>query len=370
MVEEAYRACVDDEADIAVFKIRYVDARTGDSVEADWSLRTDLIPDTLPFNRLDMPQTLFLAFTPSIWNKMFRKSFLLENGIRLRTDLKYTDDLAFTYTALALADRITIVDKVLLSYRTRRDGSLWTRASEYPGDVCVSLLEVKHQLMSAGVFEDVEPGLPQRSTSSMRLGALKPQDQGGVRRALLDTEDEHASQSLGIDRLSEDTCLRPHEYERYRRIMDSSPEQYLFDEVVLARRRDHGETRTALPHERREGPFPRGGTGAECRARAPDQLSCRRPTPGSARSASPAGIDWDVFLTSPGRALKRLSRRSGKGGNWKRLGSYSTVTVTSKVSAGVAVGSNERQYFSLSVPSPGRDAPERPDLGAACADSV
>ena len=134
MVEEAYRACVDDEADISVFKIRYVDARTGDSVEANWSLRTGLVPDTLPFNRLDMPQTLFLAFTPSIWNKMFRRSFLLKNGIRLRNDLKYTDRLAFTYTALALADRIgTIFDKVLLSYRTRRDGSLWTRGEPVPG---------------------------------------------------------------------------------------------------------------------------------------------------------------------------------------------------------------------------------------------
>ena len=218
MVEEAYRACVADEADIAVFKIRYVDAQTGDCVDADWSLRTDLIPGTLPFNRLDMPQTLFLAFTPSIWNKMFRRSFLIENGIKLRTDLKYTDDLAFTYTALALAQRITIVDKVLLSYRTRQDGSLWTRASDHPDDVCVSLLEVKHQLISAGVFEDVEQAFLNAALHQCIwvLSSLRTLEGFTELYSILKTS---CFAELGIDRLSEEARLRPPEYERYRRIM-------------------------------------------------------------------------------------------------------------------------------------------------------
>ena len=350
MVEEAYRACVADDADLAVFKIRCVDAKTGEIVDARWSLRTDLIPAARPFNRLDMPQTLFLAFTPTIWNKLFRRSFLAENGIRLRTDLKYTDDLAFTYTALALAERITIVDKVLLSYRTRRDGSLWTRASDHPGDVCASLLEVKHQLNKAGVLEDVEPAFLNAALlqSVWVLSNLRTLEGFIELYSILKTS---CFAELGIDRLSADTCLRPSEYERYLRIMRVSPEQYLFDEVMLG-----GTEMTRLRDEA-------AALRAELRRRsaqlsdANSQAQHDQPVPRVSSGAFP-----DESGARPQAAIQ--TRRQGRRLRAPR-GSYFTPTVTSKVSAGAAVGSNERQYFSLSVPVPARLAHERPDLGAA-----
>ena len=119
---------------------------------------------------------------------------------------------------------------------------------------------------------------------------------------------------LGIDRLSEDTCLRPHEYERYRRITVSSPEQYLFDEVVslgaeiTERLAQLSRTRDGKAHFQEEARALR----AELK-RQSAQLS-----QANSRLSSISQSSWyrlGRLLTSPGHTLKRLSRRSGKRGD-------------------------------------------------------
>ena len=232
MVEEAYERCVTDQAEITVFKTRYFDANTGESFVADWSMRVDLIPDIRPFSRRDMPSTFFRAFTPTLWNKMFKRSFLVDHDIRFRPDLRFTDDLAFTYTALALADRISVIDKPLHNYRTQHASSLWTRLSENPTDVVHALREVRRQSARWGVFGEIEVSFANEALNQClyNLSAVSTRD---AFRILYDELKSEAFPEFGLLEYPEDSYFLPEDYRRLVRIMNSSVEQYLFDEMRL-----------------------------------------------------------------------------------------------------------------------------------------
>ena len=230
MVEEAYERCVADGADITVFKIRYVDATTKDSFVPEWALRMDLLPAKRPFNRRDMPSTFFIAFTPALWNKMFRRSFLVDADVHFRPDLRLSDDLAFTYAALALADKISVIDKALVNYRTKREGSLWTKLSEHPMDIVFALREAKHRIVQGGVYADVQPAFENAALSQClyNLSTIRTHD---AFRQLYDALKTESFEEFGLLGHDEGHWVRPEEYRKLVRIMDSTPEQYLMDEV-------------------------------------------------------------------------------------------------------------------------------------------
>lgn len=232
MVEEAYERCVNDQAEITVFKIRYFDATTGDSFVPDWALRMDLIPDRQPFSRRDMPSTFFRAFTPALWNKMFKRSFLVDCDIHFRPDLRFTDDLAFTYTALALADRISVIDKPLVNYRTRREGSLWTKLSESPTDVVLALREARRRIAERGILDEIEPAFA-NAVLNQCLYNLSTMGTYEAFRTLYDELKSEAFSEFGLVEHPKDSYIQPEEYGRLARIMHSSVEHYLFDEMRL-----------------------------------------------------------------------------------------------------------------------------------------
>ena len=232
MVEEAYDRCVADQAEITVFKIRYFDSHTGDSFVADFSLRMDLIPDRRPFSHRDMPLTFFRAFTPALWNKMFKRSFLVDCDIHFDPGLRFTDDLAFTYTALALAERISVIDKPLVNYRTKREGSLWTKLNENPTDVVDALREARRRIAERGVPDEIEPAFA-NAVLDQCLYNLSTLSTREAFQTLYDELKSEAFSEFGLLERAEDSYVSPEEYSRLVRIMNSSVGQYLFDEMRL-----------------------------------------------------------------------------------------------------------------------------------------
>lgn len=83
----------------------------------------ELLPARDPFNRDDVPTRLFQLCTPEAWSKLIRRDFVEEQGLRFQ-DLKNTNDMLFTMSALALARRVTSVREVLVHHRVGRRGSI------------------------------------------------------------------------------------------------------------------------------------------------------------------------------------------------------------------------------------------------------
>lgn len=63
------------------------------------------------------------GFLPYSWKKIFKASFIKNNGIKFDSRLKYGEDSVFNFEAFIRADRIVFSEACVYSYRKRRDGA-------------------------------------------------------------------------------------------------------------------------------------------------------------------------------------------------------------------------------------------------------
>lgn len=131
MLRAAYEACERQGAEICAFRCDLFDEATGKTSPAPWTLRDAYLPKGQPFSWRDMPDHLFFAFVGWAWDKLFLRSFVKENGLSFQA-LRTTNDMLFVFSALAAAERIITLDRVLVHQRRRAEGSLSvTRAASW-----------------------------------------------------------------------------------------------------------------------------------------------------------------------------------------------------------------------------------------------
>ena len=130
MVQDAYSAAVSDDADVVIFDAQCFDDATGE-IKKGWFLNTSLVPEKQPFCHEDCPEDFYQITTAVPWTKMFRRQFLLDTGLQFQT-LRHTNDFFFVYSALAMAKRIRVLDKVLVNYRIGQKTNLQSTKSKSP----------------------------------------------------------------------------------------------------------------------------------------------------------------------------------------------------------------------------------------------
>lgn len=259
MIEQVYARCIADDADVAVFKARYLYSDTGKSVVADWSLRANMIPAETPFSRRDMSSNIFLFTTPVVWNKMFKRSFLAEEGLRFPHEVWGIEDLPFTYLALAKAKRISVVDKALVNYRAGIAGSLQGTTHERPAEICKALRVVKHEATEAGIFDEIERDFVNAALYQC-LYNLENMRTATASRELYELLRSDCFSELGISGRSPDYFQVDRNYRQYSKIMELAWEDFTLAEVASLRselreaqerlNRDRAELRAA--HEQLE----------------------------------------------------------------------------------------------------------------------
>ena len=67
----------------------------------------------------------------SVWNKLYRRDFLISNGL-VFNDFPCMEDIEFSYKVLLLAHDIKFINKILLNYRYNNSKSLIGRFYKYP----------------------------------------------------------------------------------------------------------------------------------------------------------------------------------------------------------------------------------------------
>ena len=155
MLKKMYDKCEQDEADICVCGGGTYDMKTGQvSHEYRW-LTHRLLPISIPFSRLDIPKSIFNFTNPAPWNKLFRASFVKENGLKFQS-LPRANDLYFTFTALAIAEKITVLDQWLVNYRTGTSTSLTETMDDDPYCFYEAIKEVKSFLVQREIFDELE----------------------------------------------------------------------------------------------------------------------------------------------------------------------------------------------------------------------
>ena len=122
-----------------------------------------------PFSIKDYPDNFFqIGSDPNIWTRLFKRSFIIENGIRF-SSTSSTNDLFFVYTALALAKKIIFYNEILVYYRTNLADSITSKNSmDSFRDIIIVYDELYHFLNERNIFQLLKKSFCMRFEDSFR----------------------------------------------------------------------------------------------------------------------------------------------------------------------------------------------------------
>lgn len=135
LLEKLMSAAKRTNADLVVCDIEEFDHTTGTRSDAPWALKTSQLPNltTQPaFSWREVPGNVFAAFMGWPWDKLYRTAFVRDAHLTFPEDMANSEDMLFTYQAVVLAERIAVVDEVLIDHRIGRGNSVSNSRTAQP----------------------------------------------------------------------------------------------------------------------------------------------------------------------------------------------------------------------------------------------
>lgn len=124
MLEDAWNEAEKYQADFVVFNSDqyHMDKQAFDTT-VHWNLRMRDIPPYMPFTYRELTDNVFKTFVGWAWDKLFRRDFVLAHDLWFQ-EQRTTNDMLFVFSALIMAKRISVIDKVLAHQRRGSGASL------------------------------------------------------------------------------------------------------------------------------------------------------------------------------------------------------------------------------------------------------
>jgi hypothetical protein len=188
-------------------------------------LKSELLPVNDPFCKRDMKESIFCFATNVVWNKMFKSSFLLENGLRFQ-EIRQANDTYFVMMAMYLAKRITCVKKYLAYYRVETKSSLTGHASESFYCPYESYIYTLEHLKKQPDFSEYSVSFKCKAVRGM-LHALEIQTDFSAYKTLYGFLKKEGLKNLGIDKCREEELEEAWLYRDLNRIKTMTAEEFL-----------------------------------------------------------------------------------------------------------------------------------------------
>ena len=157
LLAHTYAYACATEADICVYPVRKYDNVTREFSPMPWTCVTDICQREKTFSRKTNPKEIFQFTSPAPWNKLFCRRFIERHNLHFQ-NTRSANDLAFVMTALALADRISILDESLLNYRRNVSTTLQATQSKEPFAFYKALIRLKENLQTLNIYQELEQG--------------------------------------------------------------------------------------------------------------------------------------------------------------------------------------------------------------------
>lgn len=164
LFEETYNQAKNDDADVVSFTHNVYDERTGQE-EGERHFRKEILELTRPYSASDQGVWTLAPFAYAPWARIVRRAFVEKEGIEFQ-ECTRTNDVYFCCMVLALAKKLTLVDKVLYTYRTGTGSNLQARNSSTPTSVFDAWEKVKKELARRGILERLSDSLATASAGS------------------------------------------------------------------------------------------------------------------------------------------------------------------------------------------------------------
>ncbi|MFI3249372.1 MAG: glycosyltransferase family 2 protein [Eubacteriales bacterium] len=152
LAEKTYQKAIETEADIVLFDAMVVDNVTGKPNLSRNFVEYELLPDKDVFSPLEVKECIFQMTQGCAWNKLYHTSFVKENHLEFQA-IHVIDDLFFTYSSCAKAEKITYLEEKLLSYRVNSSSSQSNNLHVNPLSPLIASLRLKEFLVKNGLFQ-------------------------------------------------------------------------------------------------------------------------------------------------------------------------------------------------------------------------
>ncbi len=168
MVEEMLNKIINENSDIAICESIVFDNVSGDIIKLNNGLSQHFT--TSPINPQNYPEDLFTYIDGCAWNKMFKATMVKENAVFFE-DLTSCNDVTFTYTMLALAKSISIINKQLVHYRTNQKNNISANRGDKAINGIFAVIAIKKNLKTYNLY-DVYRNTFYRKTKGIFLNEL------------------------------------------------------------------------------------------------------------------------------------------------------------------------------------------------------
>ena len=156
MLEKAYNKAKSCDADICIFKEDlFVDNLEKRSNYLYAEALMEQLGKKVFFPPLELAEALFNLWNGWAWDKLFRRKFVIDAGIEF-PDIQTSEDGFFVHAAMASAERISMLNEVLVHHRTGDTGSL-SNTRDHAWESClIYLKKLREYLIDRNLFSAFE----------------------------------------------------------------------------------------------------------------------------------------------------------------------------------------------------------------------
>ena len=237
-LEVLYDEIKRDDADICVGEAIKMDMHTG-IVQSEQFIHWKRVPQKKPFNINDIPQYIFNFARNYPWNRLYKRAFLVDKNLQF-SELKQSNDVYFVMKAFVLAEKITVVDNVIVYYQFRNINSLSGNALVKKESALNAHLEVKDFLIESGYWEDKDI---RQSFINNAFATITSQfaliDDYEEYKALYSFYKEKALPMLGIGNLVSEQMYSDKNAYELANMLTSDANEYIFKQYVYYRERNY-----------------------------------------------------------------------------------------------------------------------------------
>lgn len=178
LLEKLLRLAQQNNLDIAVCRSQQLDNRAGNVFATPWTIHEEMLPKKKVFSYRDLSSYVFRFSIGWSWDKLFRRDFVERNKLRFQT-LRSQNDALFVFVSLAMAERIAVLNEVLVTHRVNTGTQVSELRDRNPGCFILAVRGIKQALEERGRFSEVEQGFDNwcAEHTNWQLSTLSPSSQ-------------------------------------------------------------------------------------------------------------------------------------------------------------------------------------------------
>lgn len=154
MLEKLVNQAEKTNADVTVCRCQWLMMKYGEIKDFPHSIEKKYLPEEEVFSSSDISLDILRTFIGWPWDKLYRREFIFANGLEFQ-DLRHSNDTYFVLMSLLLANRISIVEDVLVTYRIHNTSLANTRTKS-PACFYFALKALKSGMEHFNIFEKYE----------------------------------------------------------------------------------------------------------------------------------------------------------------------------------------------------------------------